>query len=1001
MMSCSLKVRRRQDGEDILESVRCDFCSGEIPTRHICRFEKTDGKYCIEPRQDESKVPICGLAFCAACNENFEGEESAKYCFNHRDLNLNMNRGVLKPLSENIMTVPQKLSRKNSKISFSPKSKKSMKKPSKATKALTSIARKTKSTRMAYKNRKVLAPFSMFVEEKYFTNYSQILEVKNTMMVGTIKDIGKKTGKQYFIDWDLDKKPPALNTHHLQRYFPFSEHWRRTVLKRARENYEASVLIKNIKPKGNEIESLAENIESAVSNELDTSLLNTSKKDPKIMNVASSDESEGGIYLDNVTTGQPVLIENLFLPGGIGKGNIDGGDDISKDSDEGNYNLQFDSAYEGDYNREDQDDGEDQVSNEMDRNMKWRFKDFNGENDTNLKLSGDIAVKPYAGTERLKSRARQKSMDSVKECVEKFGGMDENYFLRLTTNSNAYAQTRITNGKFGGSEWVLISIGEMMRFHGILLRMSIDGRKIGGYETYFSESKSYIQVLPNYVTKLDYLTPWASDIMTFKRFKQIRAAYHHESSKHDHDDKCWQIRYVINKLNDTASQTFIPTKDLAFDEGGIACRSRYCLITIYNPSKPDPHRIEFYVLSSSTFPYEVLYLDIHQGKNEAFIGIIPEHRGFPTTQRCVLDAVLKTCIGNDPLGFRRIWLDNRYACPQLLVNLLHRYRIRAAGTCRSNRIGWQKDQLNMKNKSPRGSMKQMYDERNQLLEIQWKDSKVLGFVSTIQISGTTTVMRRSGPNILHVTCPPAIAKYNKYMGGVDRGDAYRKKSGGFAQKSHFKKWHKKAALTVNDFMLLNAWAAWCLIRKLNDSFFGKMCELTHAEFIAVYAEELCKYFDETERPNKTLHNLLMREHKLASSGLETNYNHTYQPIQSPSCVICRIELNFIKIKDNRGTGPKSQLNLRQCSTCGLIAHICPPSCNRKIFDMFEKGLSCFDIAHNQRCEGLYSLRRKNGKQCWEVRKSHSTYKLLMKAHGVEHLPRRYKKNSSDAETSAL
>ena len=166
MMSCSLKVRRRQDGGDILESVRCDFCSGEIPTRHICRFEKTDGKYCIEPRQDESKVPICGLAFCAACNENFEGEESTKYCFNHRDLNLNMNRGVLKPLSENIMTVPQKSSRKNSKISFSPKSKKSMKKPSKATKALTSIARKTKSTRMAYKNRRVLAPFSMFVEEK-------------------------------------------------------------------------------------------------------------------------------------------------------------------------------------------------------------------------------------------------------------------------------------------------------------------------------------------------------------------------------------------------------------------------------------------------------------------------------------------------------------------------------------------------------------------------------------------------------------------------------------------------------------------------------------------------------------------------------------------------------------------------------------------------------------------------------------------------------------------
>ena len=52
------------------------------------------------------------------------------------------------------------------------------------------------------------------------------------------------------------------------------------------------------------------------------------------------------------------------------------------------------------------------------------------------------------------------------ECIAVAGGLDYNYFRRLTANSNEYARTKMNNrGEFGGSYWSNISVEEMIRFH--------------------------------------------------------------------------------------------------------------------------------------------------------------------------------------------------------------------------------------------------------------------------------------------------------------------------------------------------------------------------------------------------------------------------------------------------------------------------------------------------------------------------------------------------------
>ena len=58
---------------------------------------------------------------------------------------------------------------------------------------------------------------------------------------------------------------------------------------------------------------------------------------------------------------------------------------------------------------------------------------------------------------------------------------------------------------------------------------------------------------------------------------------------------------------------------------------------------------------------------------------------------------------------------------------------------------------------------------NKVQAFVWKDKKNVNFVNTMCDSqGVTTVKRkqRDGTTV-DVTCPVAVAFYNKYMGGVD------------------------------------------------------------------------------------------------------------------------------------------------------------------------------------------------------------------------------------------
>ena len=149
-------------------------------------------------------------------------------------------------------------------------------------------------------------------------------------------------------------------------------------------------------------------------------------------------------------------------------------------------------------------------------------------------------------------------------------------------------------------------------------------------------------------------------------------------------------------------------------------------------------------------------------------------------------------------------------CPQLAILLKAKLNILSVGTCRANRKGWPKSQLCMTKSGPSGQFKIVYDNINQVCCMQWRDTKVVNLVSTLNDSRSNTCERREGANRIRLPVPNDYNECSKKMFGVDKGDQFRAHFGGFANRAHFKKWYVKVYLAILDCALLNAYSAWNL-----------------------------------------------------------------------------------------------------------------------------------------------------------------------------------------------
>ena len=675
-------------------------------------------------------------------------------------------------------------------------------------------------------------------------------------------------------------------------------------------------------------------------------------------------------------------------------------DDNSSVSDDGsNYDID-ETAFFGDEdgNRNDDDnvskppDGID--INYMSEDWKWNnWKDI----DDDESIEGPSEHDRYNGPHGIKDSFPNR-FSTVLHCVFKSTAMSRDFFQRLSAQSNKYVRKQMMERNstlFLGHIWRNITTAEMIRFFGIMLRISLEPRKMGGYVSYFTDNPTVV-CGDGYSIQLRGYDPWARDVMTLVRFKQIRSAFHPESENSRCNDKCHQLRYFIRLFNSKAKEVFDLGPNISFDEGGVAMRSRYCPVRMYNKDKPDKFRVDFFLLADSRY-YFIYHLDVYQGKNKANIDIDSVVMHLPTTQKAVANAIVKSGIANCVDGCRYMFLDNRYACPQLLALMSTSFNVRGVGTCKANRKGFESNSLIVTNNSPRGTFARMVDDRLGMVITRWKDSRVLQVVSTIMKKGVGTVQRRVGREKTDVRCPNDIIEYQKHMGGVDRGDQHRVVGAGFANVAHFKKWYKKAFLGICDFSLLQAFTVWNIganeVRtKTNErgSKIKKRRVLKKWEFYAIVAEEMMTYVEED----------CMEQMALCNNRSIGDISHSPMPIprnhdmKSPTCMICSMEEGILRRVLKSGNTKARHFSRRKkhlaiCSdpNCNILCHSTQPD-ESKIRRIPEyAGLSCFEIAHHPDCADLFIEISRKGKMYTRSVSKHPMTSKIAKIYETQ-LPRR-------------
>ncbi len=116
-----------------------------------------------------------------------------------------------------------------------------------------------------------------------------------------------------------------------------------------------------------------------------------------------------------------------------------------------------------------------------------------------------------------------------------------------------------------------------------------------------------------------------------------------------------------------------------------------------------------------------------------------------------------------------------------------KYKLLACGTIRMNCKGCNCEIMCLKIKREQGECLTKYDQVNEILFGQWRDNKVVLFVSMLPLVGEESVMYQCARELKTFKCPSALCKYNRFMGYIDLVD-YDKKIGiGFTSRPHFKK----------------------------------------------------------------------------------------------------------------------------------------------------------------------------------------------------------------------
>ena len=117
-----------------------------------------------------------------------------------------------------------------------------------------------------------------------------------------------------------------------------------------------------------------------------------------------------------------------------------------------------------------------------------------------------------------------------------------------------------------------------------------------------------------------------------------------------------------------------------------------------------------------------------------------------------------------------LFYDNYFSTCRLSEILLQQ-SVYSCGTARPDRRDFPKDLRGLR--LQRGQFQ--FCQKGSVVATVWRDKRDVVMISSMNTATATTTVERTQQDgsRINVTCPQAVASYNKYMSGVDKGDQLR------------------------------------------------------------------------------------------------------------------------------------------------------------------------------------------------------------------------------------
>ena len=319
----------------------------------------------------------------------------------------------------------------------------------------------------------------------------------------------------------------------------------------------------------------------------------------------------------------------------------------------------------------------------------------------------------------------------------------------IVEQTNRYAEQVMGTTRFAA--WAPVTEEEILAFFGFSILMGLN--PLPAIRDYWRRDATF-----HYAPIADKIS--RDRFLDILRYLHFVDASELPNPSDTHYDRLCRIRPVIEFVRRACRESFQPGAHQAIDEAMVKFKGRSSLKQ-YMPLKPTKRGIKVWVRSDSKTGY-MCDFEVYTGRQggTAEVGL-----GGNVVRRLSRDLVGTYC---------HLYMDNFFSGIPLFTSLLDD-GIYACGTFRTNRKWFPRDLLPFTKAGlpTRGDYRWRQD--GNLVAMVWQDSKPVVVLSTDSFPEDATTVRRKQKDgtVCDVVCPSAVATYNKYMGGVDKGDQYR------------------------------------------------------------------------------------------------------------------------------------------------------------------------------------------------------------------------------------